>query len=100
MDEPVVVEALVELLLVVTVEKVLMPVEMLEAVDVDDDEELEEPEEFPPVEALPTTVTSRLFTDAQSDVAGTLLCPAYPPPYSTFVPGLGNASSTPSVVVH
>jgi hypothetical protein len=54
--------------------------------------ELDEMDEFeledPP---LAKTVISLLFPGVvpQSDVGGTLLFPAYPPPYSTLSPGLG-----------
>jgi hypothetical protein len=53
-----------------------------------------------PLAPFPTTVTSKEFPAAQSGVLATFVCPAYPPPYCTFFPRLGNTSSTPSEVVH
>jgi hypothetical protein len=56
-------------------------------VDCDELEEFDEP--LPPDKPLLLTVTLKSFIEAQSEVAGTFVSPAYPPPYSTFVPGLG-----------
>jgi hypothetical protein len=77
-------------LVVLNVVKVDIVVAATLVVLVLDGDELEEFDEPPsPDEPLLLTVTLKSFIEAQSEVAGTFVSPAYPPPYSTFVPGLG-----------
>jgi hypothetical protein len=78
------VELVVLLVVLEDVELVLLVVELEVELDEVDEFELEDP-------PLAKTVISLLFPGvvAQSDVGGTLLFPAYPPPYSTLSPGLG-----------
>jgi len=74
---------------------------LVEAVVAADVEEVADELEDDPLELpLPETVTSTLSPDAQSVVAATFVCPAYPPSYSTFVPGFGKDNLTPSLLVH